>query len=361
MNNKESPSPLTKWIEEFQLSDGLRVSARVRYYDRKGDPNDFIHAFEGTTKMEKWVMPVSCHIYDRLMTKYTPGYKQKKRLPKADLSSSWTTTQEKIRKNEGHRKGQEGRTEKDEIIKNGNCRVRDDTFYNALHSLIPVREEKIIINPKYPEKTETIGRKLPIKAKQRLNKLLKDNADMFAWQYTDMTGIPRTLNIRGEIFATEYKLNEDKKITLIQQNKRRIAPNRIAATSKEVEELKKARILRETRYQTWAPNTVMIDWKVDSLSDFKLKCFLDAYKGYHQIQMAKEVEHKIAFHAPQEVYCYLKMPFGLKNAGDTYQRYDSRHTRNLQKVREDIHETQPEEVLFRDGRRPIPGARGVKA
>ncbi|GKB17559.1 reverse transcriptase domain-containing protein, partial [Tanacetum coccineum] len=170
-------------------------------------------------------------------------------------------------------------------------------------------EEKIIINPKYPEKTETIGRKLPIKAKQRLNKLLKDNADMFAWQYTDMTGIPRTLNIRGEIFATEYKLNEDKKITLIQQNKRKMTPDRIAAASKEVEELKKVGILKETRYQTWVANTVMvkktdgawrmcvdftdinkacpkdcyslpeIDWKVDLLFDFKLKCFLDAYKG----------------------------------------------------------------------------------
>ena len=30
-----------------------------------------------------------------------------------------------------------------------------------------------------------------------------------------------------------------------------------------------------------------IDWKVDSFFDFWIKCFLDAYKGYHQIQMAK--------------------------------------------------------------------------
>ncbi|GJU23460.1 reverse transcriptase domain-containing protein [Tanacetum coccineum] len=40
--------------------------------------------------------------------------------------------------------------------------------------------------------------------------------------------------------------------------------------------------------------------------------------------MAKEDEHKTAFHAPQEVYCYLKMPFGLKNAGDTYQRHNNK-------------------------------------
>ncbi|GKA49976.1 reverse transcriptase domain-containing protein [Tanacetum coccineum] len=30
-----------------------------------------------------------------------------------------------------------------------------------------------------------------------------------------------------------------------------------------------------------------IDWKMESLSGFRLKCFLDAYKGYHQIQMAE--------------------------------------------------------------------------
>ncbi|GJX72370.1 hypothetical protein Tco_0309541 [Tanacetum coccineum] len=47
-------------------------------------------------------------------TKYTHGYKQKKRLSKADLLSSWTTTQERSSKKEDHRKGQEGRIKKDE-------------------------------------------------------------------------------------------------------------------------------------------------------------------------------------------------------------------------------------------------------
>nr|GEX45196.1 reverse transcriptase domain-containing protein [Tanacetum cinerariifolium] len=50
------------------------------------------------------------------------------------------------------------------------------------------------------------------------------------------------------------------------------------------------------------------------------KCFLDAYKGYHQIHMVESDEEKMAFHTGQGVYCYTKMPFGLKNAGATYQR-----------------------------------------
>ncbi|GJV47560.1 reverse transcriptase domain-containing protein [Tanacetum coccineum] len=63
-----------------------------------------------------------------------------------------------------------------------------------------------------------------------------------------------------------------------------------------------------------------IDWKVESLCGFPFKCFLDAYKGYHQIQMEKEDEEKTTFIKSQGIFCYIKMPFGLRNAGATYQR-----------------------------------------
>lgn len=53
---------------------------------------------------------------------------------------------------------------------------------------------------------------------------------------------------------------------------------------------------------------------------YKFKCFLDAYKGYHQIQMAEEDEEKTTFYTDFEIFCYKKMPFGLKNAGAMYQQ-----------------------------------------
>nr|GEX37328.1 reverse transcriptase domain-containing protein [Tanacetum cinerariifolium] len=63
-----------------------------------------------------------------------------------------------------------------------------------------------------------------------------------------------------------------------------------------------------------------IDWKVESLYGYPFKCFLDAYKGYHEIKMAKEDEEKTSFITSQWIFCYSKMPFGKKNARATYQR-----------------------------------------
>ena len=48
--------------------------------------------------------------------------------------------------------------------------------------------------------------------------------------------------------------------------------------------------------------------------------FLDAFQGYHQIALALEDREKIAFISLDANYHYTVMPFGLKNAGATYQR-----------------------------------------
>ncbi|GKG34905.1 hypothetical protein Tco_0437601, partial [Tanacetum coccineum] len=62
-SNNDSSLPLTKWIEEFQFPDGLKVPLHIGYYDGKGDPDNFIHVFEGAMRMEKWEMPVTCHTF----------------------------------------------------------------------------------------------------------------------------------------------------------------------------------------------------------------------------------------------------------------------------------------------------------
>lgn len=47
-----------------------------------------------------------------------------------------------------------------------------------------------------------------------------------------------------------------------------------------------------------------INGKDESLEGFWLKCFLDAYKGYHQVQMCKEDEEKTTFHTDRETLFY---------------------------------------------------------
>ncbi|GJR47971.1 reverse transcriptase domain-containing protein [Tanacetum coccineum] len=63
-----------------------------------------------------------------------------------------------------------------------------------------------------------------------------------------------------------------------------------------------------------------INLKIEAVMGFPFKCFLDAYKGYNQIQMSEDDKEKTAFYTDQGTYCYTKIPLGLKNACATYQR-----------------------------------------
>nr|GEW60139.1 reverse transcriptase domain-containing protein [Tanacetum cinerariifolium] len=68
---------------------------------------------------------------------------------------------------------------------------------------------------------------------------------------------------------------------------------------------------------------------------------IQAEKGYHQIQLTESDEEKTAFHTGQGVCFYIKMPFGLKNVGATYQRlvdkaFDSQIGRNIEVYVDDL-------------------------
>nr|XP_043639327.1 uncharacterized protein LOC122610401 [Erigeron canadensis] len=164
---------------------------------------------------------------------------------------------------------------------------------------------KIIVNPNYPYQTISIGIHFSDGCKHKLRKLLQPNMDIFAWEYKDMTGVPRVLTLEGKPFVTEHRLNERKHIEPVHQKKRSLSADRDKAARKEVEELLQAGIVRESTYPVWVANPVMvkkgdggwrmcvdftninkacpkdchplpeIDWKVESLTEHKLKCFLN--------------------------------------------------------------------------------------
>ena len=63
-----------------------------------------------------------------------------------------------------------------------------------------------------------------------------------------------------------------------------------------------------------------IDQLVDATVGHPRMSFLDAFQGYHQIPLALDDQEKTAFVTLARNYHYKVMPFGLKNAGSTYQR-----------------------------------------
>lgn len=109
--------------------------------------------------------------------------------------------------------------------------------------------------------------------------------------------------------------------------------------------------IRESKYPTWVSNPVLVpksgenNWRtcidftnvndacpkdsfplsridqlVDATAGHKLLSFLDAYSGYNQIPMYPPDQEHTTFITDRGLYCYTAMPFGLKNAGATYQR-----------------------------------------
>jgi hypothetical protein len=128
---------------------------------------------------------------------------------------------------------------------------------------------------------------------------------------------------------------------------------------KEVRKLLDAGFIEEVHHQVWLANLVIvpkangklrmcidytslnkacskdpyllprIDQIVDSTSGCDLLSFLDAYSGFHQIQMSRKDREHTAFVTVDGLYCYVVMPYGLKNALPTFVRAMSKTFGNL--------------------------------
>ncbi|XP_065050312.1 uncharacterized protein LOC135680360 [Musa acuminata AAA Group] len=136
----------------------------------------------------------------------------------------------------------------------------------------------------------------------------------------------------------------------VKQKLRRQAPERQVAVREEVARLLEAGFIKEARYPQWLSNAVLakkangswrmcvdytslnnacpkdcyplpkVDQLVDATTGHARLSFMDAFSGYNQIKMTPEDQDHTAFLTDQGAYFYKVMPFGLKNAGATYQR-----------------------------------------
>ena len=63
-----------------------------------------------------------------------------------------------------------------------------------------------------------------------------------------------------------------------------------------------------------------IDTLVDSTVRHQILSFMDTFSSYNQIRMDESDQEKTSFITSQGLFRYKVMPFGLRNAGATYQR-----------------------------------------
>ncbi|XP_012849590.1 PREDICTED: uncharacterized protein LOC105969382 [Erythranthe guttata] len=183
---------------------------------------------------------------------------------------------------------------------------------------------------------------LAVNEEETYVELLHEFKDVFAWSYKEMPGLDPKVAI--------HHLSVKKGARPVKQGQRRFRPELVPAIEAEVNKLIEVGFIREVKYPTWISSIVPVRKKngqirvcvdfrdlneacpkddfpmpiaelmIDATTGHEALSFMDGSSGYNQIRMAPRDEELTAFRTPKGIYCYKVMPFGLKNAGATYQR-----------------------------------------
>ncbi|KAK1616823.1 hypothetical protein QYE76_022340 [Lolium multiflorum] len=204
--------------------------------------------------------------------------------------------------------------------------------------------EEVDIGPGDKPRPTFISKKLDPHLRGLMIALLKEYPDCFAWDYTEMPGLDRSI--------IEHRLPLKKGFRPFQQRARQMKAEVLEEVKKEIKKMLDAGFIRPCRYAEWISNVVPVEkkdgrWRVaidfrnlnsatpkdeypmpvaetliNAAAGHKILSFMDGNAGYNQIFMAPEDIHKTAFRVPGSVglFEYVVMTFGLKNAGATYQR-----------------------------------------
>ncbi|XP_025629775.1 uncharacterized protein [Arachis hypogaea] len=160
---------------------------------------------------------------------------------------------------------------------------------------------------KSAEQFTFVNKNPPHELKGPLMEVVRANGDLFAWTPSDMLGLD------PEVMAHRLAIKSDAKP--VAQRRRKISQERANEVAKQMTGLLKTEFIKELEYSTWLSHVVLT-----RRQGIVFLGFMDAYSGYNQILMHRPDQEKTTFITLGGTYCYKVMPFGLKNAGATYQR-----------------------------------------
>ncbi|GJZ14227.1 reverse transcriptase domain-containing protein [Tanacetum coccineum] len=128
-----------------------------------------------------------------------------------------------------------------------------------------------------------IGGTLSAIGRMKLCSLLKENLDIFAWQPSDMTGVPRSI--------VEHRLNIREGYSPVRQKKRGQAPKCAKAIQTEVQKLVEAGIIREVYYHEWLSNLIMVKKHVGSWR-MNIEVYVDdlVIKSQTEAEMLRDID-----------------------------------------------------------------------
>ena len=103
------------------------------------------------------------------------------------------------------------------------------------------------------DKSTYVSSLLSSREKEPIQQVLLHNMDVFAWTHLDMTGI--------NLVHASHKLNVIPSAKQVRQKVRRFHPDRHQVIKAEVDNLLKARFIKEIKYPEWMANVVVVPKK----------------------------------------------------------------------------------------------------
>jgi hypothetical protein len=148
----------------------------------------------------------------------------------------------------------------------------------------------------------------------------------------------------------KYRIETWPDVAPVRQKKHPLHPSKVTAIKSEIDKLRTAGFIYPITYISWVSNPTPVNKKQGTIRvcrdfcDLNHACtkenfstpfinqiiddyvvhealsFMDGFSGYNQIQIHPADQYKTSFTTPWGTFAYHVMPFGLKNAGATFQQ-----------------------------------------